>query len=73
MKFEEKLNKLEKIVEGMERGDLSLEQALKDFEDGVKLTRECQKELSEAEQKVKKLLGFDGTSQPITEDFQVQE
>jgi len=73
MKFEEKLNKLEKIVEGMEKGELSLEQALKDFEEGVKLTRECQKELTDAEQKVKKLLGFDDANKPITEEFQAQD
>jgi exodeoxyribonuclease VII small subunit len=73
MKFEEKLNKLEKIVEGMEKGELSLEQALKDFEEGVKLTRECQKELTDAEQKVKKLLGFDESNKPLTEEFQAQD
>jgi len=70
MKFEEKLNKLEKIVDGMEKGELSLEQALKDFEEGVRLTRECQKELTDAEQKVKKLLGFDESNKPVTEEFQ---
>ena len=53
--FEASLDKLEKIVEKMEGGDLSLEESLKVFEEGVKLTRECQQALTLAEQKVKML------------------
>jgi len=72
MDFEKKLNRLEEIVVGMEKGDLSLDDSLKKFEEGVKLSRDCQKELSTAEQKVKKLIG-DSTSGFKTEDFEVPE
>jgi exodeoxyribonuclease VII small subunit len=69
MEFEKKLNRLEEIVENMESGDLSLESSLKLFEEGVKLTRDCNTQLSEAEQKVRLLLGVDENGQPITRDF----
>ena len=54
--FETSLARLEKLVEQMESGDQSLEDSLKTFEEGIKLTRECQKALSEAEQKVALLI-----------------
>ncbi len=65
--FEESLSNLEKIVEKMESGDLSLEESLKQFEEGIALTRNCQKALNDAEQKVKILMEKDG--QQILEDF----
>ncbi len=65
--FEKKINALEKIVEDMEKGSLSLEESLKFFEDGIKITRECQQALRNAELKVEiltadsnKLEKFDG-------------
>ena len=54
MDFEKKLGQLEKIVQKMEGGELNLDEALKSFESGVKLSRECQSSLDEAELKVKK-------------------
>lgn len=54
--FEASLTTLEGLVERMESGELSLEEALKAFEDGVALARNCQTALSEAEQKVNLLL-----------------
>ena len=54
--FEDSLNKLEKIVEQMESGELKLEDSLKLFEDGMKLTKECNTRLTEIEKKVKQLL-----------------
>lgn len=54
--FEKGLEELEQLVGRMERGDLSLEQSLKEFERGVELTRHCQQALQEAEQKVEVLL-----------------
>ena len=54
--LENSLEELEALVEQLESGDLSLEEALKHFERGVKLTRECQATLKEAEQKVEILL-----------------
>jgi exodeoxyribonuclease VII small subunit len=71
--FEKKLGRLEEIVEKMETGELSLEESLKLFEEGVKLSRECNVQLSEAEQKVKLLLGVDESGQPITRDFTPNE
>ncbi len=54
--FEEALASLEALVEAMEDGDLSLEESLKAFEQGIKLTRECQTALEQAEQKVQLLV-----------------
>jgi exodeoxyribonuclease VII small subunit len=56
-KFEESLEKLENIVKKMEAGDLPLEDALKSFEEGIKLIRFCQGKLDEASRRVEILLG----------------
>lgn len=53
--FETSLKDLEKIVEQMEKPDLPLDEALKHFEEGVKLSQTCQKALDEAEQKIEKV------------------
>ncbi|WP_428356398.1 exodeoxyribonuclease VII small subunit [Methyloprofundus sp.] len=58
--FEDSLKGLEEIVEQLEQGDISLEESLKSFEQGVNLTRTCQKALQEAEQKVQILLAKNG-------------
>ena len=50
--FEAKINELESLVETMETGNLSLDESLKAFEAGIKITRECQQVLQQAEQKV---------------------
>ena len=50
--FEESLKQLETLVDKLEKGDLSLEDSLKNFEQGVKLTRECRQALQTAEQKI---------------------
>ena len=61
--FESSLKELEQIVQQLEGGDLPLERSLELFEQGVRLSRECQKRLDEAEQKVEILLkGADGTA-----------
>lgn len=60
LNFEKSLQELESLVEKMETGDLSLEESLKCFERGVALTRNCQKALQEAEQKVQILLEKNG-------------
>lgn len=60
--FEKALAELEEQVHLLESGELPLEEALKAFEAGIKLTRECQQALTEAEQKVQLLLEkADGT------------
>jgi len=60
--FESSLEDLEQIVKQLEAGDLPLERSLELFEQGVRLSRECQKRLDEAERKVEILLrSGDGT------------
>ena len=54
--FEASLDKLKKIIEKLEGGDISLEESVKSFEEGIGLVKDCQKQLSQAELKVKKLL-----------------
>ena len=54
--FEEALEKLSVLVEKMESGDLSLEESLKIFEQGIKLSKDCQNALTDAEKKVQALL-----------------
>jgi len=58
--FEKAIKDLETIVEDLESGDLSLEESLKAFEKGIKLTRHCQVELEKAELKVQKLVEENG-------------
>lgn len=55
-KFEEALGRLEDIVRKMEAGDMSLEESLKAFEEGIKLARLCSLRLDEAERRVEILL-----------------
>ena len=60
--FEEKLHQLEELVNDMEKGTLSLEDSLKAFEVGIKITRECQQALKDAQLKVDMLTS--GSSEP---------
>lgn len=73
MDFEKKLNRLEEIVQKMEKGDLPLDEALKFFEEGVKLSRDCHAQLTKAEAQVKKLVGFDADGKALTENFKSEE
>lgn len=68
--FEHSLAELEALVQRMEQGDLPIEEALKAFEEGVKLTRECQAVLDQAEQKVQVLIEQQGElrAQPFNVD-----
>jgi len=68
--FEDALENLAELVEAMEEGELSLEESLKAFEQGIKLTRECQVALKNAEQKVQLLVNSDDIpeSEPFEED-----
>ena len=54
--FEASLAELEKIVEQLENGDLPLEESLKLFESGVKLSRECRERLTDAERRIEVLM-----------------
>ncbi|ABW67468.1 exodeoxyribonuclease VII small subunit [Desulfosudis oleivorans] len=66
--FEQSLQKLEQIVEEIESGALPLEQALKKFEAGVKLSEECTALLNDAEKKVR-ILMKDKDGNPISAPF----
>lgn len=70
MEFEKNLNKLEKIVEKMEAGNLSLDESLSAFEEGTRLSKDCNERLNQAEEKVKKLLGVDEAGKAKTTDFE---
>lgn len=63
--FEESLAQLEALVGEMEDGKLSLEEALSAFENGIKLTRQCQQALQAAELKVQILSNPDGDPTPM--------
>lgn len=66
--FEKAIEKLEKIVADLESGDVSLEEALKKYEEGVKLSQVCQERLSQAEKKIEILSrGLDGSL--VRKDF----
>lgn len=54
--FEKTLAELEKLVESLEQGDLSLDESLAGFKRGIELTRQCQSVLDNAEQTVQQLL-----------------
>jgi exodeoxyribonuclease VII small subunit len=59
-KFEVSLKKLEDIVKKLEEGDLALDESLKIFEEGIKLSRLCTKQLEEAERKIEILVKSEG-------------
>ncbi|MBE00459.1 MAG: exodeoxyribonuclease VII small subunit [Gammaproteobacteria bacterium] len=63
--FEKALENLEELVSSMENGELSLEDSLKAFERGIKLTRECQTALKDAEQKVQVLINEEGDTEDM--------
>ena len=65
--FEKSLSKLESIVEVLESENVSLEESVKKFEEGISLVKYCQKQLEDAELKVNKLL--DDGSLEIVVDF----
>lgn len=56
MNFETRIKNLSEIVAKLEKGDLTLDEAMELFEDGIKITKECTKMLDEAEQKVAQLI-----------------
>ncbi len=59
LSFEEALKQLEEIVRDLEMGQLSLDESLKKFEEGIKLSRLCNKRLMVTQQKVQKLVEKD--------------
>ncbi len=71
-KFEAALARLEEIVQELEKGDLPLEQSLKLFEEGIKLSRICTKRLEDAERRVEILLK-DKAGNMLAQPFEEQE
>jgi exodeoxyribonuclease VII small subunit len=71
MSFEESLIELEGIADKLEKGQLSLDESLLLFENGIKLVRECNKKLKNAKQNVERLILENGDIK--TEPFDVQE
>jgi exodeoxyribonuclease VII small subunit len=67
--FELALEQLQTAVKRLESGELSLEQSLQQFEEGVKLTRLCQEHLTVAEQRVEILMKSQGDEAPTTQPF----
>ena len=65
--FEESLARLEKIVQSMESGELSLEKMMAGFEEGTGLVKLCSQRLNEVEKKIEKLVKKDG--EVVTEPF----
>lgn len=66
--FEENIKNLEGIVTELEKGDLNLDESMKKFEEGMKISKECTKMLEEAEKKITILLEQNGTV--AEEDFE---
>jgi exodeoxyribonuclease VII small subunit len=72
--FEEHLTELEKVVERLERGDLTLDESVRLFEDGMKLSGKCKQELEQAEGRIQVLVeGKGGAMQPADLDLQPTE
>jgi len=69
--FEDKLSSLEAVVERLERGDLSLEDSVKLFEEGVQLSNACKKELEAAEGKIQ-LLVDQGRGEMVAKPLEVE-
>ncbi len=67
--FEASLEALEQIVRELERGDLSLEKSLELFEQGIRLSRECQERLNQAERRIEILLR-DNQGRPVVSSFE---
>lgn len=60
-KFEENLADLEAIVQKLEKGDVALEDAISEFQKGMKLSKELQETLNQAEKTLVKVMQADGT------------
>ena len=65
--FEEQIEKLEEIVADLEKGDLNLDDSVAKFEEGIQISKECNKILEEAEKKITILVNKDGET--LEEDF----
>ena len=72
LKFEKAIQRLEKIVDDLEKGELDIDKSLEMFEEGIKMSRICSKKLNEAEAKIEKLTR-NQKGELITELFPVED
>ncbi len=72
IKFEKAIQRLEKIVDDLEKGEMDIDKSLEIFEEGIKMSRVCSKKLNEAEAKIEKLTK-DQKGDLVTELFPVEE
>ncbi|MCL9685502.1 exodeoxyribonuclease VII small subunit [Legionella maioricensis] len=66
--FEQSITELEEIVKQLEKGELTLEDSLKQFEKGIGLARRCQDVLNQAEQKIETLTAAHAPSEPQSDE-----
>lgn len=71
--FEQATARLGKIVDELERGDLSLERSLELFEEGVRLARVAEERITSAEKRVEELLAVDPSGRPVIKKLQLGE
>ena len=69
--FESQIENLEKILAELENGKLSLDESVSKFEEGIKISKECNKTLEEAEKKITILINNDGETKE--EEFKINE
>lgn len=72
IKFEKAIQRLEKIVGDLEKGEMDIDKSLEIFEEGIKMSRVCSKKLNEAEAKIEKLTK-DQKGELVTELFPVED
>lgn len=72
IKFENAIQRLEKIVDDLEKGELDIDKSLEIFEEGIKMSRVCSKKLNEAEAKIEKLTQ-DQKGELVSELFPVDD
>jgi len=72
IKFEKAIQRLEKIVDDLEKGEMDIDKSLEIFEEGIKMSRVCSKKLSEAEAKIEKLTK-NQKGELVTELFPVED
>ncbi|MBC8282741.1 MAG: exodeoxyribonuclease VII small subunit [Nitrospinae bacterium] len=72
IKFEKAIQRLEKIVDDLEKGELDIDKSLEIFEEGIKMSRVCSKKLNEAEAKIEKLTQ-DQKGELVAELFPVED
>ena len=72
VKFEKAIQRLEKIVDDLEKGELDIDKSREIFEEGIKMSRVCSKKLNEAEAKIEKLTR-DQKGELVAELFPVED